>query len=738
MPTNLHPGYEHLATAQEFATLEGLPQDINLWTDSDISAYVVWQQTQSRIAVGEAGFGAYTRPRPGYASTVSEGMEAPAMGPAEYYEPGDRATWPQGRMSDIDSMAPSIDSTWSRGGESQLDEILDSHEGLASYGGDQSSRAASEWSGRPGSWVGPEGSRTWVDTESSGWSRSSGVPSESMYSGSWQTSTQGTMGSPSLAQQYEVGGEVGGIDFPGPGGIEPIARDTPGFVRQGRELDPFASEASELSFANSLPGPRPTAGEFDLENPYGIRPFGKQTAYGAKFGGPGRAGTLPAPPVNEYPQLINQAMDLGQGIELPMGPAHLPEFNGDLAGLAGIPTLPDGVFDNLSAAELAGFNQAIEASTIGTSAAGETLMSASSFAQNLRTYLPGILLAPFFIWLQQQGKAGKTAVDIINAAGAAMAVVSGNPVGMIAAAGGYLVQAYGEQRARIKANDWGEDVSDSRYAMVEDGGVWYPAILRSRIKGEGLFDKSNQVTLTYGRPGDFFLAADNTGKVRGHFAHPKTRNYRMSDTEYSSTGFDRANKIDPYRQYYFLSNEETVDILSKYGTADFNWQVKARDTSDYTDFMKLEQDFISQLDLIKSRADPFHDPTLNTIPASKSFRSAFNDLKLLNTTAFHDPDIRGGLNSGYPTDSFGVETWWDSDDQWWRPGKNALDEWKNVIDQYLPRQMESLYRTRSMAATEMGMEDKYYTDWDKDIPPAETVEQLREQYALIDGYTDLT
>jgi hypothetical protein len=328
----------------------------------------------------------------------------------------------------------------------------------------------------------------------------------------------------------------------------------------------------------------------------------------------------------------------------------------------------------------------------------------------------------------------------VNATGMAMAILSGSPGGILMGAGGYIANIYAEQRARMKSNDWGESVSDSRYAMVEDGGVFYPAILRSRLMGEGLFDDSNQVTLTYGRESDFYLAADNTGKVRGHFAHPKTRNFRMSDNEYGSTGFKRANEIDPYRQYYFLDDAETVDMLSKYGTADFSWKEKDRDVSDYTDFMKFEQDFISILDVIRSRADPFDDPTLNTIPASKSFRHSFNNLKQISTTAFHDPDIRGGLNSSYPTDSdtFGVETWYDSDDQWWRPSKVGMEEWYGVINEYLPRQMEALYRTRGMAATEMGMKKKYYVDWNKDLKPAENVDQLREQYAIIDGYKDRT
>jgi hypothetical protein len=213
----------------------------------------------------------------------------------------------------------------------------------------------------------------------------------------------------------------------------------------------------------------------------------------------------------------------------------------------------------------------------------------------------------------------------------------------------------------------------------------------------------------------------------------------MSDWEYDSTGISRMNIIDPYRQFYFIPEDEITGILKNYGTEDFSWAEKVRDTSDYTPFMKFESDFISQLDFIKSQNDPLSDPTLNTIPASKSFRWNFNQLKGLGTQAFQDPEIRDGLKGSFPTDSYGEGTWWsDVDKHWYQAGRNGLDEWKDVLNTYLPQQMLALYRTRKSASEEVGVEDRFYADWDKDIPPAGNLEELRQQYALINSYTDRT
>ena len=62
----------------EYALLKGWNQDISTWTYDQQIEFQKWTSGMSE----EAGFGAYSRPRPDYASAVDEGMEAPAMGPA--------------------------------------------------------------------------------------------------------------------------------------------------------------------------------------------------------------------------------------------------------------------------------------------------------------------------------------------------------------------------------------------------------------------------------------------------------------------------------------------------------------------------------------------------------------------------------------------------------------------------------------------------------------------------------
>ena len=181
----------------EYALLRGWSQDVSSWTYQQQIEFQKWTNGMSE----EAGFGNYARPRPNYASDVEEGM-APGFGPGSYRDgytgAGDSTYW--GNREQLSEIAAS------EGIEMQeLETILETHSeamSVGGYGGDQSSRAASEWSGRPSEWG-----------EGSLMSRSSGVPSESMYSGSWQTSTQGSMGSPSLQEQYAVGGEEGS-NFP--------------------------------------------------------------------------------------------------------------------------------------------------------------------------------------------------------------------------------------------------------------------------------------------------------------------------------------------------------------------------------------------------------------------------------------------------------------------------------------------------------------------------------------------
>ena len=103
------------------------------------------------------------------------------------------------------------------------------------------------------------------------------------------------------------------------------------------------------------------------------------------------------------------------------------------------------------------------------------------------------------------------------------------------------------------------------------------------------------------------------------------------------------------------------------------------------------------------------------------------------------PQIRDGLNNSYPTGEFGQDTWWnDSNRQFFQAGRIGLKQWKTVVDEYIPRQMSALYNTRYLAAKETSVQSRMYNDFAKDLPPAQNADELRQQYATINAYSDRT
>ena len=139
-----------------------------------------------------------------------------------------------------------------------------------------------------------------------------------------------------------------------------------------------------------------------------------------------------------------------------------------------------------------------------------------------------------------------------------MAALSGSVVGSVLAGVPVLLQAYAEQRQKINENDWSEDISDKYFGYVMDQGQFFPAVLRKRVKGEGKWDESNQFTWIYGKPEEFYLKRDGTGKIRGQFLHEKTKEFRVSDESWDSyADEDSREKYDYMRQWYVIPEEDT-------------------------------------------------------------------------------------------------------------------------------------------------------------------------------------
>ena len=492
---------------------------------------------------------------------------------------------------------------------------------------------------------------------------------------------------------------------------------------------------SEVSSESMMSGTTGTMGDPDFYRGSTLGSEMETRGYIKPFGTTG--GEVELGPMGETADLLASTMSMSSG-----GRSAPPSWSretavSDLATLDSVPTIPDGIFTKMTPAQLATVETSLNDSLVGVTSEGDGIFTASSVLSTIASLVGGAALNA---WLNSLGETGKNIVNMLNISGVVLAILDANPIGIAAGGIGFLAQTFMEQDMWKKANNWGEDVSDSKFGYVEDGGIFYPAVLRLRTHGEGLLDTSNQVELVYGRSEDFYLAKDATGKIRAHFRNAKTRQFRMTDEEYDSTGYDKASKADPLRQYYFLGAKDTQEMLKKYGTKDFAFKEYKRDTSDYTPYMKDNADFVSALDFIKARTDKSGDVTTNLFPASKAFRYAFNGQTDSAAHYGDDVDIRDGTRGARPTasDAYGIETWWDSDNQWWRPGKTGLAEWTDVVKEYLPREMEALTRTRKNAAEELGVDEGFYVDWWKDMPPATSSDELRKQYELIDAMSDRT
>ena len=410
----------------------------------------------------------------------------------------------------------------------------------------------------------------------------------------------------------------------------------------------------------------------------------------------------------------------------------------DLSNVPDVNELPPGLFDNLNIDQLDRVSVAFSESSVGVGADGMGLFSMNALYSNLIGLAIGAALQPFISWLNTLGVGGQVVSQTIAMGGVAAAIFSDNPIGAIAYGGAYLTELYLKQMDRVNANNWEENVDNTRFGYVQEAGIWYPAVIRRRHRDSGLASDMNEVTFSYGKADEFFLALDGAGEVGAHFVNGKTREFQMTDDEYSKDySYDYMdNHNDFMRQWYMMTPEETKDVFSKLGDSDFSFTEHDQDTSDYTPFMKLNSDFIRGIDLVKSNVKSL-DPSENVIPAGRLFRSSYNDMLSDNKRAFEGQNVRTGYRTGMPgpDDDLGRGTWWDSR-KW--AGKQSYKPVNDILHVYLPRQLGALTAVRKIAAEEQGIPWTIYTDDAKDLPVALTAEELTAQYATIKGYTDRT
>jgi len=381
---------------------------------------------------------------------------------------------------------------------------------------------------------------------------------------------------------------------------------------------------------------------------------------------------------------------------------------------------------------------ALAESFVGMDGFGMPSFKLSSLEMGVAGIYGQILLAK----LAQTGRAGKDVADIVNittglATVASAAIYGMGPVGWALAAGSALYAlgaAYAKQQKNILDNDWGGDTADTRMMMVLDNGTWYPAILKNRVKPEGFGDTSNTISVSYGKPGDLRFAFEE-GKYRGHFVNQKQKEFRMFDDEWSGdkSTFAWSEKKDFMRPWYFLSKAESDNVMKGYGTKDFGWKTIKQDTSEFSPYMKDMAEIQSALDFMQNKERKTADPTSFLVSATKALRKTNNEMYETGRRFFTDPDFQDNLSFPRGDEEYGFNTKWDS---YISPIKPGLPSVHKLNSDYIPRQMSVLDTTRRVAASTVGVDFRVYNDFAKDLPIANSLSELKDQYTAIHGYVD--
>ena len=420
-----------------------------------------------------------------------------------------------------------------------------------------------------------------------------------------------------------------------------------------------------------------------------------------------------------------------------MAEARSPEMFAELDALPDVPEFPSEMMSKFNVSE---FKTVLNDSFMGVDSGGRAMFSVEGLQSSIMGAGVGLALIPLQNWLNSLGPGGQAVATGINALGM-LGMVFGDtdPIGLAINAAIFMGNAFADRLKRKQANNYAGRTADSRLMMVKDQGKWYPAILKDKKEGEGLFAGSNQIEVAYGRPEDLTFVLED-GVFRGHFAHQKNRSFRMEPDEW--TGYngtkDFAEKKDVMKQWYFLSPEESTKIMSSYGTAEFDWPVYEEAQS--SPFLNSMMELQKSLDLIQNAERKTSDPSTFLTSKSKGLHAAlykqFTEHDLGAWTSAEDGvDMVDSELFPKSWEKYGYNTEWDS---YGGAGKNNIEMMFEFNRQVLPDMLRTLEVTRRAAAFETGVDDQTYLDNHKKIPYANNYDELRDQYNTISAYTDRT
>jgi hypothetical protein len=120
---------------------------------------------------------------------------------------------------------------------------------------------------------------------------------------------------------------------------------------------------------------------------------------------------------------------------------------------------------------------------------------------------------------------------------------------------------------------------------------------------------------------------------------------------------------------------------------------------------------------------------------SKGLRTILNKHFLGAEHAFETDSYQKSRGLPKANEKYGLGTSWDS---YWGPGKQNLPVIHDLNTNIITRNLTTLDRTRQLAAQDVGIDGRIYSDFAKDLPIASSFEQLQTQYTAIRNYTDRT
>ena len=207
--------------------------------------------------------------------------------------------------------------------------------------------------------------------------------------------------------------------------------------------------------------------------------------------------------------------------------------------------------------------------SLGAEGVGTSLGGISQFLKNRGVDLiGGLIMTPVFNWLDDVSDSPWASRVIQGSMGMYGLLAAGDPFGVIAAPVMWGIQEYMNQRQRLVENEDPEAERGRKFGYVREGDKWYPAIQTSKERDEGwIGSNKTQVSFQYGESIKWKKAKGSTEWIpyfeKGTY---RMKNFHVGDNEVDDptreAGEEYQKRVDPLRDFYYLTEDETRAYLS--------------------------------------------------------------------------------------------------------------------------------------------------------------------------------